>query len=144
MQTIKKRRSNMKQTKTASIILFTVAIIFLLFGLLFKNHLSSFFIGLGSGFIGASVASLIKYKKFANNPEYTKKYNIETHDPRNMEIKTKALAQSGSILSILIVLLSLLTSATQQPLWITATLVGLFLVHAMLTFYFITKLNKTM
>lgn len=134
----------MKKKKAASLMLLTIGIVILLFGLLYNSDLSPISIGLGSGFIGGAVANLIRYKKFITNPQYAKEYKTEANDPRNIEIKTKALAQSGSVLSILILLLSLFTSATQQPLWITLTLVGLFLIHALLTFYFITKLNKIM
>jgi len=134
----------MKKKKIASFILFTIGVILLLIGLLIQSNLSSISIGLGSGFIGGAMANLLKYKKFVTNPQYAKQYKIEENDPRNIEIRTMALAKSGSILSILIVILSLITSATQQALWITATLVGLFFIHTALTFYFITKLNKTM
>ena len=134
----------MKKKKTASSLLLIVGIALLFFGLLVDSDLSPISIGLGSGFIGGAVANFIKYKKIVNNPQYAKEYKVEANDPRNIEIKTMALAKSGSILSILVLILSLITSATQQSLWVTATLVVLFAIHSILTVYFINKLNKTM
>lgn len=134
----------MKKKKTASLLLLIAGIALLFFGLLVDSDLSPISIGLGSGFIGGAVVNVIKYKKFVHNPQYAKEYKVEANDPRNIEIKTMALAKSGSILSILVVILSLITSATQQSLWVTATLVGLFAIHSILTVYFINKLNKTM
>ncbi|WEG72404.1 hypothetical protein [Vagococcus intermedius] len=122
-----------------------IGVIFILVGsYLGSDWLNSSLIGLGAGLVGASLGKYINYRKITRTNESIESYEIEMNDPRNREIKTIAMAKAGRLLDLILIILSVISIFTKQPLWLTVILISLFLLYELFVYLYIVKLNKEM
>lgn len=101
-------------------------------------------LGLGAGIFGASIAKIYMIQYFKKNPEAMKQNEIDLTDERNTIIRYRAKAKAGDITQWLIILVAIVTILIDAPLWLTLSLVVVYLLYTILGIYFTGKYNKEM
>lgn len=109
-----------------------------------EKKLSGLAIGIGAGLFGASLSGLFVNRLEKKNPEFAKQNEIELKDERNTMIRYRAKAMAGDITQWIIIAIAFITIIIEAPLWVTLSIVGLFLLHTALGFYFMSKYQKEM
>lgn len=99
-------------------------------------------IGIGAGLFGMSLSNLWMGNFYKKHPEDMKEAEIEAKDERNIFIRNKAKAVSGDIIHWMIIGLAYLSIVAEVPLWITISIIGVFILKSVLDFYFMCKYQK--
>jgi len=106
--------------------------------------LGGILIGLGAGFIGMGLSHLWMRRIMGKHPERERQNKIDYYDERNMLIRQRAKAKAGDITQWLIMVLAYLTILISAPLWVTLTVVAVFVAYTVISFYFIARYQKEM
>ncbi len=101
-------------------------------------------IGTGSGFIGLSLSFIIGKHIEHKNPELEKQARIENNDERNILIRYRAKAKAGDITQWFIMVICYITILISAPVWVSLSVVGVFLLYNILSMYLMTKYQKKM
>ncbi|MCH4239530.1 MAG: hypothetical protein LKF71_04595 [Oscillospiraceae bacterium] len=101
-------------------------------------------IGIGAGLFGMSVANLYMKRLEKTDPKIVKKKQIEYTDERNTMIRNAAKAKAGDIIQWFIMGIAYLTILIGTPLWITLTVIGVFVLKCFLEAYFASKYQNEM
>jgi len=106
--------------------------------------ISGLLIGIGAGLSGMSVANLVVKHLERKNPELEKQAEIEYKDERNTMIRNRAKAKAGNITQWLIMGIAYITIIVSTPLWVTLTVIAVFLIYNMIVIYLMNKYQKEM
>lgn len=109
-----------------------------------EKKFSGLTIGIGAGLFGVSLSGLFINRYENKNPELVKRNEIELKDERNTMIRYRAKAMSGDITQWLIMAIAFATIIIEAPLWVTLSIVGVFVLQTILGFYFMYKYQKEM
>lgn len=101
-------------------------------------------IGIGAGFIGMSIANLIMKHMERKNPALEKQSLIDFNDERNISIRNRAKAEAGDITQWLIMGIAYITILISAPLWVTLSVVIVFLIYHFIGLYLTNKYQKEM
>ncbi|MFT4144186.1 MAG: hypothetical protein QM644_06990 [Mobilitalea sp.] len=101
-------------------------------------------IGTGSGFIGLSLSFIIGKYIQRKNPELEKQARIENNDERNILIRYRAKAKAGDITQWFIMGICYITILISAPVWVSLSVVGVFLIYNILGMYLMIKYQKEM
>lgn len=116
--------------------------------LFFKSEevklISGLLIGIGAGLSGMSVANLVMKHLERKNPELEKQAEIEYKDERNTMIRNRAKAKAGNITQWLIMGIAYITIIVSTPLWVTLTVIVVFLIYNAIVIYLMNKYQKEM
>lgn len=110
----------------------------------FPKSIGGMCIGVGIGLFGMSVSKLYAKHLEKTDPEIMKQSEIEYADERNIAIRNQAKAKAGDIIQWFIMGIAYATILMGTSLWITLTVVGVFLLKYLLELYFTGKYQKTM
>lgn len=103
---------------------------------------SGILIGIGTGLIGMCGANLCMLWVYHKHPEEVRRSEIEFTDERNTMIRNKAKAVTCDIIQWFIIGIAFVTIMIKAPLWMTLTVVGVFLLKTVLELYFMNKYQK--
>ena len=106
------------------------------------KSISGICIGIGAGLFGMSISNLWLINFNKNHPDELKQSEIEFSDERNTMIRNKAKAKSADIIQWFIIGIAYITIMINAPLWVTLTIVGVFLLKYVLELYFMNKYQK--
>lgn len=101
-------------------------------------------IGIGAGLIGMSLSVLIAKRIERNHPERQRQARIDYNDERNTIIRYRAKARAGDITQWLVMGIAYITILISAPLWLTLTIVIVFVIHNVLSLYLMAKFQKEM
>lgn len=101
-------------------------------------------IGIGAGLFGFGLAKYLFSRWEEKDPAFMKQNAIEARDERNLLIRSKAQAVSGEILHWLLMAGAWAAIFLDAPLWITLSLVGVFLLKTVLDFVFMAYYQRKM
>ncbi len=101
-------------------------------------------IGVGAGLFGFGLSKYLFSRWEEKDPELMKQNAIEARDERNLLIRSKAQAVSGEILHWLLMAGAWVAIFLDAPLWITLSLVGVFLLKTVVDFVFIAYYQRKM
>lgn len=101
-------------------------------------------IGTGSGFVGLSISFIIGKHIQRKNPELEKQTRIENNDERNIFIRYRAKAKAGDITQWFIMGICYITILISAPVWVSLSVVGVFLIYNILSMYLMIKYQKEM
>lgn len=135
--------------KLLNIILLIVGITLIAFSILFLKDdavktYNGVCLGLGTGLLAISVSNLAILNRYKKHPDELKQSEIDYKDERNQIIRNKAKAMCSDIIQWCVMIAAWITIFAGFPLWITLTLVGIFLLKNILELYLISKYNKEM
>ena len=91
-----------------------------------------------------SVSNLYMKRLEKTDPEIMKQNEIEYADERNTMIRNKAKAKVGDIIQWFIMGIAYVTILIGTSLWVTLTVVGVFLLKYLLEIYLTSKYQKEM
>ncbi len=106
--------------------------------------ISGILIGIGSGFVGMSIANFVNIYIENKNPAYKKQSLIDLKDERNALIRNRSKAKAADITQWFIIVIAYITILISAPLWATLVVIVVFLLYHFLSFYFIGKYQKEM
>lgn len=106
------------------------------------KNISGICIGIGAGLFGMSISNLWLINFNKKHPEELKQSQIEFSDERNTMIRNKAKAKAADIIQWFIIGIAYITIMINTPLWVTLTIVGVFLLKYILELYFMNKYQK--
>ncbi|MDF2800843.1 MAG: hypothetical protein K0S61_746 [Anaerocolumna sp.] len=109
-----------------------------------NKAISGILIGIGTGFVGMSIANFVNIHMENKNPEYKKQSRIDLDDERNILIRNRSKAKAGDITQWLIMIIAYITILISAPLWVTLVVVMVFLLYNILNLYFMSKYQKEM
>lgn len=89
-----------------------------------------------------SIANLHMKRMEEKNPEWGKQNAIEFSDERNTFIRFKAKAKVADFLQWCIMGIAYITIIVGTPLWVTAVIVGVFMLYNLLVMYYTGKYQK--
>ncbi len=101
-------------------------------------------IGIGAGLIGLSFANLTILGWFQRHPDGKRQAEIDSKDERNQSIRYKAKAKSSDVIKWIIMAFAWITIFTDLPLWITLTLIGIFVFKEIFELFLMNRYNKEM
>lgn len=101
-------------------------------------------IGVGGGLFGASLSNLYMKHLEKKEPKVMKQKQIEYADERNTTIRNRAKARAGDIIQWFIMGIAYVTILIGDSLWVTLTVVGVFLLKYILEIYFSSKYQHEM
>jgi hypothetical protein len=137
-----------KKKRSFYIALLLIGICCIAASLFFKGEdvkiISGILIGVGAGLLGASISSLLMKRLERKNPELEKQKEIEYKDERNTMIRNRAKAKAGDITQWFIMAIAYITIIISAPLWVTLTVVAVFLAYTVIAIYFMNKYQKEM
>lgn len=110
----------------------------------FPKSVGGVCIGIGAGLFGMSVSNLYMKRLEKTDPEIVKQNEIEYADERNTMIRNKAKAKVGDIIQWFIMGIAYVTILIGTSLWVTLTVVGVFLLKYLLEIYFTSKYQNEM
>lgn len=110
----------------------------------FPKSIGGVCIGVGAGLFGMSVSNLYMKRLEKTDPEIVKQNEIEYADERNTMIRNKAKAKVGDIIQWFIMGIAYVTILIGTSLWVTLTVVGVFLLKYLLEIYFTSKYQNEM
>lgn len=84
--------------------------------------------GAGCGLLALGLARFLDCRVEETHPAYQKANEIQQTDERNVAIRHRAKALSGTILQWLVIVAAWAAILLDAPLWVTLALVGAFLV----------------
>lgn len=100
--------------------------------------------GMGSGLFGYGLAKF-RFSRWADkNPEEMRRSEVEANDERNVAIRNRAQALSGTVLVFVVMAAAWVCIFLDAPQWITLTCVGVFLLKTVLDFILIAYYEKRM
>lgn len=127
---------------------FLGAIILIGCGFFIKNdqlkNVSGVMIGVGGALFGLSINYFVISKMEQKNPELAKQNEIELKDERNTIIRNRAKAKAGDITSWLVMAIAYLTILIREEIWVTLVVVIVFVIHHIMSLYFMGKYQKEM
>lgn len=136
-----------KKLKDVCLLLLGISL-FIIGGFFVKGNnlksISGVLIGIGSGLFGMSISNLWLINFNKKHPEELKQSEIEFKDERNTMIRNKAKAKVSDIIQWLIMGIAYITIIINAPLWVTLTVVGVFLSKNILELYYMNKYQKTL
>lgn len=106
--------------------------------------LSGILIGIGSGISAVGIINIIMKNMEQKNPDLLKQNEIELKDERNTVIRYRAKAKAGDITQWLIMGIAYISIIISAPLWVTLTIVGVFLLYTILGLCLMAKYEKEM
>jgi len=106
--------------------------------------ISGIMLGLGAGLFGMSVAKLIELNYLKKNPLKAKEQTIELKDERNIYIRYKAKAKAGDITGYLLIALAFICIVAKLPVWVTMSLIGVYVVNFIIQLVFLSIIQKEM
>lgn len=101
-------------------------------------------LGIGAGFCGGGLGSIIKSRQILKDPQLAKKIEIDTKDERNITIANKAKAAAYNFTLLIFAALVMFLSLVQVEAYITLIFVGAYVVIISLNIYFLIKYHKEM
>lgn len=138
----------MNKTKRYGVMLAVGCMLLLIGGLFFRadtyRTVNGLVSGIGAGAIGVGFSGVIMQLFLRKHPEKVKKSDIEFHDERNRAIRLEAKAKCSDVYHWGLMGAAWISILLSAPLWITFTLLGLFLARDVLMYYFMFRLNKEM
>lgn len=106
------------------------------------KSISGICIGIGAGLFGMSISNLWLINFNQKHPDELKQSQIEFSDERNTMIRNKAKAKAADIIQWFIMGIAYITIMINAPLWVTLTIVGVFLLKYVFELYFMNKYQK--
>lgn len=135
----------MSKKKSMNIILLIVGALLIAASFIIpEKKFSGLAIGIGAGLFGVSLSGLFVNRYEKKNPELVKRNEIELKDERNTMIRYRSKAKAGDIIQWFIMGIAYLTIIIEAPLWVTLSIVGVFLLQTILGFYFMVKYQNEM
>jgi len=133
--------------KVMNICMLICGILLFVFGGLFLKgeavkSISGVCIGIGASLFGMGISNLWLINFNKKHPDELKKSEIEFSDERNTMIRNKAKAKVADIIQWFIMGIAYITIMINVPLWVTLTIVGVFLLKYILELYFMNKYQK--
>lgn len=101
-------------------------------------------IGIGVGLAGLGISNLLMKHMENKRPQLKKQAQIEYLDERNTAIRNRAKAKAGDFTQWLVMGIAYITILTSAPLWVTLTVVAVFLFYNFLNVYLMSKYQKEM
>lgn len=101
-------------------------------------------IGIGAGLAGLGISNLIMKQMENKRPQLKKQAQIDYFDERNTAIRNRAKAKAGDITQWLVMGIAYITILTSAPLWVTLTVVAVFLFYNFMNVYLRIKYQKEM
>jgi hypothetical protein len=121
-------------------------VLFIFGGVFLKGYevksISGICIGIGASLFGMSVSNLWMINFNKKHPDELKQSEIEFSDERNTMIRNKAKAKVADIIQWFIMGIAYITILISASLWVTLTVVGVFLLKYVLELYFMNKYQK--
>ena len=134
-----------KKVINISFLIFGIAL-FIFGGVFLKRNdvksISGICIGIGASLFGMSVSNLWMINFNKKHPDELKQSEIEFSDERNTMIRNKAKAKVADIIQWFIMGIAYITILISASLWVTLTVVGVFLLKYVLELYFMNKYQK--
>ena len=135
--------------KSLNIILLVLSVALIVFSFICLREdalkrLNGVCIGIGTGLIGLSIANLTMLNWYKKHPEEKKQSEIDFKDERNEIIRNRAKAKCSDVIKWVIMAVVWITIFTDSHLWLTLTLVGIFIFKDIFELYLINKYNKEM
>jgi dolichol kinase len=138
----------MKRRKSYYAVMLIIGVCCVLASLFFHDNevkaISGILIGVGAGFVGLSISNLLMKHIESKNPELEKQIQIDYNDERNTMIRDRAKAKAGDITQWLIMGIAYITILISAPLWVTLTVVLVFLAYNLICLYLMNKYQKEM
>ena len=78
--------------------------------------MDSFWSGLGTAFLFVGALQMVRWIRYARNPEYREKVEVENKDERNRSLSAKAWAWAGYLFVLLCAVASILLRILKQEL----------------------------
>lgn len=78
--------------------------------------MDSFWSGLGTAFLFVGALQMVRWIRYARNPEYREKVEVENKDERNRSLSAKAWAWAGYLFVLLCAVASILLRVLKQEL----------------------------
>ncbi|QYE99793.1 hypothetical protein [Paraclostridium sordellii] len=108
---------------------------------IFRNIVCLCFI-LGLCILIMGILNLFMIKYYKKNPQKLEQVEIEYLDERNTEIRYRAKAKSGDISGWITITVAYISIIMNAPIWLSLTIVGIFLLKFILEIYFMNKYNN--
>lgn len=138
----------MSKKKSIYVFLLVAAFVMLVISVFLQGEklkpISGVLIGLGAGLVGLSVSNLLRIRLEQKNPKIAKQNEIEFQDERNTMIRYKSKAKAGDISQWLILCISFVTILARMKLWLTLSIIGIFLLQSVIELYYASKYSKQM
>lgn len=135
--------------KSLNIVLLVLGAIMIVFSIIYLKDdsvktLGGACLGIGAGLMGLATANLIMLSWYKKHPKEMKQSEIDYQDERNEMIRNKAKAKCSDIIQWSIMAVAWITIFADFPLWITLTLIGVFILKSILELYLMNKYNNEM
>ena len=134
-----------KKVINIGFLIFGIAL-FIFGGVLLKGDevksINGICIGIGASLFGMSISNLFMINFNKKQPDELKQSEIEFSDERNTMIRNKAKAKVADIIQWFIMGIAYITILISASLWVTLTVVGVFLLKYVLELYFMNKYQK--
>ena len=134
-----------KKVINIGFLIFGIAL-FIFGGVLLKGDevksINGICIGIGASLFGMSISNLCMINFNKKHPDELKQSEIEFSDERNTMIRNKAKAKVADIIQWFIMGIAYITILISASLWVTLTVVGVFLLKYVLELYFMNKYQK--
>jgi ABC-type multidrug transport system fused ATPase/permease subunit len=101
-------------------------------------------VGIGSGILGGNLGTAFKNKAMLKNPQAARQMEIEQKDERNQAISNKAKARVYDLMIFVYAAIILAFALMQVDIYVTLTLVAIYLFLIFANVYYFTKYNKQM
>lgn len=101
-------------------------------------------VGIGAGILGGNLGTAFKNKAMLKNPQAARQMEIEQKDERNQAISNKAKARVYDLMIFVYAAIILAFALMQVDIYVTLTLVAIYLVFIFTNVYYFNKYNKQM
>lgn len=101
-------------------------------------------LGIGAGFCGGGLGSVIRSRQMLKDPQLAKKIDIDAKDERNIAIANKAKAVAYNFTVLIFSALIMFLSLVQVETYIIFIFIGAYLVIIFLHIFFLIKYHKEM
>ncbi len=101
-------------------------------------------IGIGSGILGGNLGTVFSNRAMLRNPQAGRQMEIEKKDERNKAIGYKAKARVYDLMIHVYAAIILAFALMQVELFVTLTLVAIYLFYVFANVYYLSKYNKEM
>lgn len=101
-------------------------------------------VGVGAGIFGGNLGTATRNKVLLKNPETAKQIAVEQKDERNQTISNMAKARAYDLMIYVYAAVLLAFALMQIDMYVTLTLVAVYLFFVLTNVYYLTKYNKEM
>jgi hypothetical protein len=101
-------------------------------------------VGIGSGILGGNLGTVFKNKAILKNPQAARQMEIEQKDERNQAMSNKAKARVYDLMIFVYAAIILAFALMQVDIYVTLTLVAIYLFFIFANVYYFEKYNKEM